>query len=85
MNNFINEMVGIKSANETPTSRTSLSSVNATSSKVKFGKLTLNRGPSKEDLEEKLTLQVETNKPHNSRNIPSMNDNQINKGNHLVF
>ena len=72
MNNFINEIVGMKSTQETTASKTSLNSVNATLSKVRFGKLTFNRGPSQDEAEEKITILADASKPHNSRNMQSV-------------
>ena len=62
INNFIHDIVELKSSQEGISSlRTSLKSVNASSSNVKFGKLTLNRGPSKEKIEAKANFLSESN------------------------
>lgn len=61
INNFIHEFVGSKSPQETTGSlRASLKSVNASASNVKFGKLTLNRGPSKDKIETKPSVPAES-------------------------
>ena len=79
-NNFIHDIVESRSPQDTTNSlRTSLKSVSASASNIKFGKLTLNRAPSKEKVEQKASLPSEINKAPNNRNISPGDLNKMSK------
>lgn len=76
---LINEIPGLKLIQETQTwVKTNIKSVEAAASNIKFGKLTLNRGPSKDKIDTKTSFPLDRKHP-SSRNISPSNCNQASK------
>lgn len=76
VNNFITDMANIKTSKDsmgsssTPTSKSRIKTVTSSSSNIKFGKLTLQRGSGRDNSESKVTLPGTNGKSLMSRNIP---------------